>query len=531
MWFQTHRTIGHCSKRIEQNPEDAQAYRQRGGLWIKLHQYEKSILDCSEAILLNPQDSQAYYLRGLALFHLKRYQDAISDWNQVIRFNSQFAEAYCHRGQAYAVLQEYDKALADFERAVCLNAKCAQAYHHRALVYHAQGKYQQASADYEQSIRLEPNNSLAQSNRSMIENQLKVSDPEDFSGALVLVSENQHPRTFPPEPSSRKVGLSALGAFASVIAVFGCFWLILPKFDPDALSEPPTTFQDVNNVPQGVFDYGGSTSWASIRGQVDPVIQAVWPEFKLRYRQHPMRLPSSGVGVEMLLSNQLALSQSSRPLKAQEYQLAQQRQFSLVQRQIAIDGIVLAVNPGLNVPGLTVTQLRDIYLGKILNWQQVGGPNLAIVPYSKSPSLSGTAHFFVEHILEQKQFGPQVQVITHTTPTLRVVAAQRGAIYYSSASKVIGQCTLKPLPLGFSSDNLIPPYQQPYVKPDQCPAQRNQINYQAFRLARYPLTRHLYVIVKQNGQREQQAGEAYARLLLSDQGQELIEKAGLIPIR
>ena len=69
------------------------------------------------------------------------------------------------------------------------------------------------------------------------------------------------------------------------------------------------------------------------------------------------------------------------------------------------------------------------------------------------------------------------------------------------------------------------------MKPEQCPAQRNQINYQAFRLARYPLTRHLYVIVKQNGQREQQAGEAYARLLLSDQGQELIEKAGLIHIR
>jgi phosphate transport system substrate-binding protein len=37
--------------------------------------------------------------------------------------------------------------------------------------------------------------------------------------------------------------------------------------------------------------------------------------------------------------------------------------------------------------------------------------------------------------------------------------------------------------------------------------------------------------VKQNGQTDQQAGEAYARLLLTNQGQELISKAGFVRIR
>ncbi|MGK7916452.1 MAG: substrate-binding domain-containing protein [Prochloraceae cyanobacterium] len=534
MWFQAQRTIARYSKRIDKNPEDAQAYKQRGCILVKLHEYEKAILDCSEAILLNPQDLQAYYFRGIAFFNLKRYQEAISDWNEVILFNSQLAEAYYYRGQAYAVLQEYEQAIADFEQVILLNPECAQAYHHRALIYHAQGEYNQASADYEQSIRLEPNNSLAQLNRSIIDNKLKVADEEVFPGALALASHNQELEGLQPYQGQRKVGRTALGVLGSVIAVFCFLLLILPKLDSpeaDAPSEKRTTFQEVKNVPQGVFNYGGSASWASIRGQVDPVIQAAFPEFKLRYLEHPIRPTSSGTGIEMLLNHQLALAQSSRPLKLSEYRQAQQHQFSLVQLPIAIDGIVLAVNPSLNVPGLTVTQLRDIYLGKLLNWQQVGGPNLAIVPYSKSPSLSGSAHFFVEHVLEQKQFGSHVKVITNTTQTLREVAAQRGAIYYGSASKIIGQCTISPLPLGYSSDNLIAPYQKPYVEPDQCPAQRNQINYQAFRLARYPLTRDLYVIVKQNGQIEQQAGEAYARLLLSDQGQELIEKAGLIRIR
>nr|WP_283159914.1 hypothetical protein [Microcystis aeruginosa] len=39
------------------------------------------------------------------------------------------------------------------------------------------------------------------------------------------------------------------------------------------------------------------------------------------------------------------------------------------------------------------------------------------------------------------------------------------------------------------------------------------------------------VIIKQNGQLDEQAGEAYADLLLTDQGQELIEKAGFVPLR
>jgi len=36
----------------------------------------------------------------------------------------------------------------------------------------------------------------------------------------------------------------------------------------------------------------------------------------------------------------------------------------------------------------------------------------------------------------------------------------------------------------------------------------------------YPITRQLFVIVKQNGQSDQQAGVAYANLLLTNQGQE-----------
>ena len=36
-------------------------------------------------------------------------------------------------------------------------------------------------------------------------------------------------------------------------------------------------FAQVTNVPSGLFNYGGSTTWATIRRDIDPALQTVWP--------------------------------------------------------------------------------------------------------------------------------------------------------------------------------------------------------------------------------------------------------------
>ncbi|HEY9702444.1 MAG TPA: hypothetical protein V6C58_08365, partial [Allocoleopsis sp.] len=42
-------------------------------------------------------------------------------------------------------------------------------------------------------------------------------------------------------------------------------------------------FTEVQQIPSGLFNYGGSTSWAPIREIADVKIQSDRPEFKLRY--------------------------------------------------------------------------------------------------------------------------------------------------------------------------------------------------------------------------------------------------------
>ncbi|WP_438822876.1 PstS family phosphate ABC transporter substrate-binding protein [Nostoc favosum] len=284
---------------------------------------------------------------------------------------------------------------------------------------------------------------------------------------------------------------------------------------------------------EGTWFYGGSTSWAPIRQRVDPEIKKAHPQFELRYTDAINATPGSGTGIRMLLEGQLTFSQSSRPIADREYQQAQQRGLSLKQIPVALEGLAIAVHPDLQIPGLTLGQIKDIYTGKITNWNQVGGPNLKITAYSRRVEDGGTVEFLVDNVLGKEKLGGNVVYVYDTTDGLRKLASDRGGIYYASAPEVVPQCQIKPLPIAKQGNNFVAPYTEPLIKADQCPNQRNKLNIDAFKKGQYPITRQMFVIVKQNNNNslEQQAGEAYAKMLLTNQGQKLMNEAGFVRIR
>jgi phosphate transport system substrate-binding protein len=320
-------------------------------------------------------------------------------------------------------------------------------------------------------------------------------------------------------------------------------WLIAPalgvknipfsslKHDEEQQVLLASTFKEVTGVPRGVFNYGGSTTWAPIRKVFDTQLQKEFPDLKLRYLDAINNTPGSGTGIRLLLEGELDFAQSSRALEAQEYESARQQGFTLRQYPVAIDAITVVVHPSLSLPGLTINQLRQIYLGQVTNWKQVGGTDLAIIPLSRRPKDGGTVRFFQENVLQKQAFGAKVKYVYSTTDGLHQLSHTPGGIYYASAAQVVNQCTIKPLPLGKTSARFISPYREPLVPKERCPQQRNQLNTHAYKDASYPITRNLFVIVKQDGDRAEEVGETYVKLLLSDQGQQLIEQAGFVRLR
>jgi hypothetical protein len=70
------------------------------------------------------------------------------------------------------------------------------------------------------------------------------------------------------------------------------------------------------------------------------------------------------------------------------------------------------------------------------------------------------------------------------------------------------------------------PYEkEKFVPPAQCgPGKRNKVNIEAINSDEYPFSVRFYVVVKKNGQKAEKAGEAYANLLQTEQGKDIIKK-------
>ena len=272
-------------------------------------------------------------------------------------------------------------------------------------------------------------------------------------------------------------------------------------------------------VPSGIFSYGGAHTFAAISALVNKAIAATHPAFQLRYTEPFNNKPGSGTGIAMLLDKQLSFAHSGRPLEDEEYAKAKTRGFRVQQIPVALDAIAFYTHPKINLPGLSIRQVQAIFLGKITNWKQVGGPNLPIKPFAVEPKLTSAVQILFEGI-DNAQLGHNVRIMRDYTEIIRQVAVVPGSISYASAPLVQGQKTIRPLALSRGNSKQ---YVQPFTSEDL-------VNATAIRDGSYPLSRRLFVVIRRDGTLDEQGGLAYTNLLLSQEGQRLIDRAGFVPL-
>jgi phosphate transport system substrate-binding protein len=137
----------------------------------------------------------------------------------------------------------------------------------------------------------------------------------------------------------------------------------------------------------------------------------------------------SGDGITALIDGRTDVAMASRKMKDKEKQDAEAKGLTPVEVVIARDGIAIVVHPSNTVSGLTLEQVRDIFLGKITNWKQVGGPDLIIVPVTRDSS-SGTFEVFEELVMDKEPIVSGA-VTQNSNGTVRTaVAGSEGAIGY-----------------------------------------------------------------------------------------------------
>ena len=271
----------------------------------------------------------------------------------------------------------------------------------------------------------------------------------------------------------------------------------------------------VKDVPSGLFSYGGALYFASLVAHgINDAVMEEHPDFNLRYTQPVNQDQSYTNGIRMLLDGELSFAFNGRSLTDEEYAQAKLRDTELLQVPIAIDGIAFFGNHDLAVDKLSLDQVRDIFTGKINNWQQLGGANLPITPVLLTPEnleILGITDLSV--IPEATEYTPNY------TLAVRQVIATPGAVSFASASLIQDQQGIKVLSLAEEDS-------ANYVSP----LIGGETNLALFENGTYPLTRRLFVVIRQDGTPDQLAGTSYTEMLLSHQGQEIVKASGFVPL-
>lgn len=84
---------------------------------------------------------------------------------------------------------------------------------------------------------------------------------------------------------------------------------------------------------------------------------------------------------------------------------------------VAWDAIVVVVHPSNPVTNISLEQVKDIYLGKLSNWKQLGGPDKPIVAMERKGTLRGGAGLR-ELILKdhERMYAPSVKLLDSSSP-------------------------------------------------------------------------------------------------------------------
>lgn len=91
------------------------------------------------------------------------------------------------------------------------------------------------------------------------------------------------------------------------------------------------------------------------------------------------------------------------------------------------DEIVFVVHPSNPVGKLSWEQIRDIHLGKIANWKEVGGKDQPIVVYSDS-TTGGTRAMVKKIVLAGAEYGPAVKPQTSVKRAAEMVGGDEAGI-------------------------------------------------------------------------------------------------------
>jgi phosphate transport system substrate-binding protein len=168
----------------------------------------------------------------------------------------------------------------------------------------------------------------------------------------------------------------------------------------------------------------GSTTVLPIAQKVAEVYMKENPDVKISISGG-----GSGNGIKALIDGTTDIADSSRFIKDKEVALAVEKGRYPVPFAVAYDCIVPVVHPSNSMKNLTLDQLKDIYMGKIKNWKEIGGPDKKVVVISRDTS-SGTYEVWEKKVMNKERVYPGALLQASNGAVVQAVSKNKNAIGY-----------------------------------------------------------------------------------------------------
>ncbi len=216
----------------------------------------------------------------------------------------------------------------------------------------------------------------------------------------------------------------------------------------------------------------------------------------------------SGVGIHSVAGGRADIGMASRAISQDEKKRFEKSHLKIY--PVGLDAVACVVSSEIYQAGvrqLTPQQIAGIYLGKIRNWKEVGGPDRQIVVVDKERHR-GTRHVFMQYIFgNASQRTPGTLLVTGSNNEEQAKIAQSDA--------AIGM-----LSFAWINDD---------VKAVSLLDQEKEIlpTWETVRRGNYPIVRKLNFITA--GKPESEI-KAFIGFVKGPEGQKIVEESGYIPI-
>lgn len=116
--------------------------------------YEKAISLFTQVLDRDPENLNAYLQRGFCHSLQREYDAAVTDFTSVIQRKNDHLWAYTSRGSAYSRLGKHDLAMRDFNQVLTIDPKNQEAYNNRGWCKKAMGDVEGGCSDWKTSKKM-----------------------------------------------------------------------------------------------------------------------------------------------------------------------------------------------------------------------------------------------------------------------------------------------------------------------------------------------------------------------------------------